>query len=468
MDPASLALSVATVLETALKLVELLHDIKEGGKQRIRLTAEISSLWLVLENVKSQLDELSSSSSQVPMTYLKTLGLTNGPLNQCAELLTTLYEKCKPKGGAGRVLQSLKWSFDKDEVDRYLLVIHRLQTSIHLAYAQTSLTVLNDVVVNTSATRQVLEGQELKQLLDWLSPIDFEAQQSQAFKSWCPGTVEWTLKLDSYSMFKDGKNPYLWCPAAPGCGKTTFCSLVIQDLRSLAASSEDMNVLGVYLNSRTTNQDDSLLQEILGSLLKQLCLSGCGPDDELRNAFHSATKSNSVLGFEDAASHLKRLMAPMRRMFLVIDGIDELLPHKRRIELIEHVKALYPTLSIFMAGRPYPELAKLCAPLSHVCDVCDDDRATGFYHCEDHLRGGWDVCASCHSNGNSHCPVETHAPLRYLTSTLVIWFRPCLEDIELYSRKRIEDDGLLEGLFRSKDSLKQQVIRKIVSESDNK
>jgi hypothetical protein len=123
MDPASLALSVATVLETAIKLVEILHDIKEGGKQRIRLSAEISSLWLVLENVKNQLDELSTSASQVPTSYLRSLSLPDGPLSQCSELLNTLYEKCTPKTGPSRVLQTLKWSFDKDEVDRYLLIV---------------------------------------------------------------------------------------------------------------------------------------------------------------------------------------------------------------------------------------------------------------------------------------------------------------------------------------------------------
>ena len=469
MDPVSLALSVATALDTVVKVVEYLHDTKEGGKQRIRLIAEISSLWLVLEAIKVQLDEMSAAStSLIPDTYLKTLGLPNGPLQQCQDILNSLHDKSKPRSGSQKVLQSLKWAFDKEEVDRYLLSVHRLQSSINLAYAQTSLTILSNVAADTSATRKEIEGQMLKQLLDWLSPIDFEAQQRQTLREWCPGTVLWTLEVDIYSRFRSRQNPYCWCPSVAGNGKTVLSSLVLRDLKALASENKGTAVLGIYLNSRSASQDESFLSDVLGNLLKQLCSAGLGPDQELRSAFHSATKSNSPLSIEDATSHLTRLLKPLDQAFIVVDAIDELQPHKRRMNMIEKLKQLTPSLSIFMTGRPFEELSKLCAPLSNVCDSCESGREAGFYHCSEHLYGGWDVCASCFSKGTVRCPVETHPSPMYLESTSTLPFEPLNEDIELYCRYRIDNDEHLEKILGRRDSLKQQVIDKIVSESQKR
>jgi hypothetical protein len=468
MDPASLALSVATVLETAIKLVEILHDIKEGGKQRIRLSAEISSLWLVLENVKNQLDELSTSASQVPTSYLRSLSLPDGPLSQCSELLNTLYEKCTPKTGPSRVLQTLKWSFDKDEVDRYLLIVHRLQTSISLSIAQTSLAVLSNVAADTSATRHALESHQLQQLHNWLSPLDFEAQQRQTSSDWCPGTVKWVLDLTEYRAFKRSENPYLWCPAPAGCGKTVLSSVIINDLRTTFPASGPVAVLGVYLTARSTTKDECLSSEIFGSLLRQVCSLGHGPDDELLAAFRSGHESNTALSAEDAMNHLKRLIAPLKQTYLVVDAIDELKPHRRRIQLTQNLKDLSASVSIFMTGRPYDELGKLCAPLHHICDVCDAERQTGLYHCEHHLDGGWDACASCFAKGHTHCPTPTHADPTYLPCQILIWFHPLREDIELYVQQRIQDDDHLDVLLRGKESLKKQLVEKIVRESDER
>ena len=86
MDPASFAFSVAALNEVAARIVEYLHDIKDGGKQRIRLTAEVSALWILLENVNAQVEELAKSSKQPSTPYLHALATPGGPLEQCQEV----------------------------------------------------------------------------------------------------------------------------------------------------------------------------------------------------------------------------------------------------------------------------------------------------------------------------------------------------------------------------------------------
>jgi hypothetical protein len=464
MEPAGLVLSIVSVVKIAAELVEVLHDFKDGGKQRIRLSAEVSSLWIVLENVKSQLDEFSASSSNVSTTYLATLGSPNGSLSQCSEILGLLLDKCSQKDGARRVLRVLRWPFDKDEVDRYLTSIHRLQTSINLAFAQTSLTLLSGIAADTNTSCEALQRQERQGLLSWLSPIDFEAQQTQTLSEWCPGTVTAFLQTPEYESFKAAECPFLWCPAGPGAGKSVFCSLVTKDLRTLSTNNENVAVLGVYISNRSASQGEIILREILGSLIKQLCLLGYGPDEELLISFRSATESARTLGADDLVRHLKRLLLQLTRTFVVIDAIDELQPHSRRVDLIDTIKELSPRLSVFIASRPLKELASLCTPLHHICDVCDG-MASGFHHCSEHEQGGWDICPSCHTKGNLHCPDQSHPPPTFLPSTLTLFYAPLESDIRRYAENRTESDKHLYDLLSRKESLRLEVINKIVDES---
>jgi hypothetical protein len=90
MDLLSVAASITALAEAAAKLVEYLHDVKDGGKQRLRLSAEVSALWLVLESVKEQVEQWPQNPKSGTRKYIELLVQTNGPLQQSTAMLDQL------------------------------------------------------------------------------------------------------------------------------------------------------------------------------------------------------------------------------------------------------------------------------------------------------------------------------------------------------------------------------------------
>ena len=460
MDPASFAFSVAALSEVAARVVEYLHDIKDGGKQRIRLTAEVSALWILLENVNAQIEELSKSPKQASTSSLRALASPTGPLEQCQEVLIKLEAKVQPRIGKSGLLQTLKWTFDKDEVKHYLDTIHRSQASINLAYSQEILSNLNTVGTDVAAARNHLDDQEARGILKWLSPIDFEAQHRQVFSDWCPGTLDWFLDYEEIQLWFAGLNPYLWVPGAPGSGKTVLSSFVINALRTTGSSPD--NVLGVYVSLQSLTSSH-IVEDVLGSLLKQM-IRVTGINQTLREAYRAREQNGGRLQLDELVYHLDQSLFQPQRYFIVLDGMDELRSQKHRLLLLQKLKSLKSHISIMLVSRPDGVLGKLLAPLSNVCDVCDAENEPGYYHCDSHPEGGWDVCEMCYQKGDSHCPVPSHDPLFRLESSMRVPFQPRGDDIRQYIQTRLERHELYPRLIRGGERPKQDMINSIIGQ----
>jgi hypothetical protein len=181
------------------------------------------------------------------------------------------------------VVQQLKWPFNKDEVERHLTAIHRLQVQINLAYSRTTLALLEDVASTTAKTYSMIDNQEMRKMLDWLSPIDFASQQAQIFAKWCPGTIGWYLGTIEYQTWLEGGNHLLWTPGLAGMGKSVLVSFVIDSLGNSIAT-QSFPTLGIYFNSRTPAGESDFMSDILSSLLKQLLIR-IGPDNQVRDQY---------------------------------------------------------------------------------------------------------------------------------------------------------------------------------------
>ena len=459
MDPASFAFSVAALSEVAARIVEYLHDIKDGGKQRVRLTAEVSALWILLENVNAQVEELAKSPDQTSASYLRALATPNGPLEQCQEILLKLEAKVRPRTSKSSLLQTLKWTFDKDEVKHYLDTIHRSQTSINLVYSQVVLSTLSSIGNDVTAARSHLDDQEARDILKWLSPIDFEAQQRQVFSDWCPGTLDWFLEHEQIEMWLTGTNPYVWVPGAPGSGKTVLSSFVINAMRNKGSSPD--KVLAVYLSLQSLTSTH-IIEEIFGSLLKQ-SIGIDGINQALRDAYRTR-EQRGRLQLGELLCYLNESLSPSARHSVVVDGLDELRNQQHRQLLLQTLKSLDTKVSIMLVSRPDGSLRRLLAPLSNACDVCDAEHEPEYYHCESHIQGGWDVCKACYENGNPHCPTVRHNPLVRLESAMRVPFVPRKDDIRQYVQARLERHELYPRLVRGGDRPKQEMIDSIIGE----
>jgi Cdc6-like AAA superfamily ATPase len=120
-----------------------------------------------------------------------------------------------------------------------------------------------------SATNHAEEERARLKTLDLISTMDFTAQQSDNLGRRQTNTGEWFLENTSFRAWATGpeENWALFCPGAPGAGKTTMAATIISSLSGLGLR-DDIGIAYVYCNYRS--RSEQTLYNLLGSLLRRL------------------------------------------------------------------------------------------------------------------------------------------------------------------------------------------------------
>jgi len=91
-------------------------------------------------------------------------------------------------------------------------------------------------------------------------------------------------------------------------------------------------------------------------MLKQLASRG-GISKLTRKAFRKAKKELGGRGLQlpEMLNILKKTIAPLRRLFICIDALDECAPKNRRelIESLREIVRVLPGARVFLTGRPH-------------------------------------------------------------------------------------------------------------------
>ena len=121
------------------------------------------------------------------------------------------------------------------------------------------------------ARERDLEAKEKKRvaIVNWLSPLSFQARQSEIYNQCIQQNVSTPDLLTSpeFDAWTSGSPWMLRCVGEPGAGKTFLCALVTQRLKSIF-ENRNVPVLCIYLNYKESSMQT--LDNLIGSLLKQL------------------------------------------------------------------------------------------------------------------------------------------------------------------------------------------------------
>ena len=121
------------------------------------------------------------------------------------------------------------------------------------------------------ARERDLEAKEKKRLaiIDWLSPLSFQARQSELHNQCIQPNVSTPSLIGSpeFDAWTSGPPWMLRCVGEPGAGKTFLSALVIERLK-LIFEDRNIPVLCIYLNYKESSIQT--LGNLIGSLLKQL------------------------------------------------------------------------------------------------------------------------------------------------------------------------------------------------------
>ncbi|KAL7963708.1 ankyrin repeat-containing domain protein [Trichoderma compactum] len=215
--------------------------------------------------------------------------------------------------------------------------------------------VLNQVYQSMGHIQLKVDKQEEKQILDWLTPIDYGLLHSDYYKRLQPGTGKWFLEQKEFQDWITGSNDILFCYGIPGAGKTILASMVINHLSSRFRGSSDIGITYVYFNYN--RQEDQDFQKLLASLLKQLAGGLHHLPESARQLYNEHSKKRTRASLEELKMDLKSVMVKYSKVFIILDALDECL----FFELQLFLSGLFGLqrehkIKILTTSRPIPEI----------------------------------------------------------------------------------------------------------------
>ncbi|KAF2965989.1 hypothetical protein GQX73_g7572 [Xylaria multiplex] len=312
MDPLSMSASIIAVLQLSSDVVKYIIAATGAAKARRSLREEILSCEYVLLQIQDHFDEAGGGT--VWLEKIKTLEGPGTPLYRVGIALGALKARLEPKLGWNKALSALKWPFDEVEVEKLVSAIQREKSLLQLALTSNCLklmegikrssdqnhsalfelvrtmkdqsrdtereyTRLNAVLMGLQKSQDYVTAglEDLREhdvyleqqvILDWITPIDYTAQQGDFINRRQLGTGKWLLDSVQFQAWTTTHSQTLFCPGIPGAGKTILTSIVVDNLHTRFGNNPDVGIAHIYCNFRLG--DDQKPEALLASVLKQL------------------------------------------------------------------------------------------------------------------------------------------------------------------------------------------------------
>ena len=346
-DPLSISASVIAIIQLSGKVIQYLRDIKESSPHKHRILLELSGTRGVLETL-NDVDNGVKDDGQL----FRNVKALEEPIKNYEALLKRLETALEPSQGLKKLGRAFKWPFDKAEVQEILTALERYKSLFGLALHADHLEISKAVKEDLAELRASQKNEETREILTWLSPLDFAAQQRRIFSKHEEGTAQWLLDDAKFSQWKTGQSRYLWCPGVPGAGKTVFSSIVLDHLANSFNQSEAA-VLGIYCDYKEFNQQSTA--KYLASLLQQLIIQRGSLPAHIKTMYETNSKKHIAPTFPELLDLLQREMLEFSRAYIVIDALDECTElNGIRDQLLEGVLQLPESTSVLITSRYIP------------------------------------------------------------------------------------------------------------------
>ena len=203
------------------------------------------------------------------------------------------------------------------------------------------------------------ENQEWQAILDWLTSIDYAAQQSDFVSRRQAGTGQWLLESVEFQAWVGGDQQVLFCPGIPGAGKTILTSIVVDYLYTKFQKNTDIGIAYLYCNFR--RQDEQKAEGLLASLLKQLAQGLPSLPESVKSLYDSHKDKRTQPTFNEISGALQSVSGLYSRIFIVVDALDECQASNGcRTKLLTEMFAFQAKsrTNIFTTSRFIPEISE--------------------------------------------------------------------------------------------------------------
>lgn len=217
-----------------------------------------------------------------------------------------------------------------------------------------------DIKESVRAIQQDQDRQRHRILLNWLSSIDFEAQQHDLFSRRQKDTGLWFMASFGYSQWINGPTKNLFCPGIPGAGKTMMTAIIVNDLQR---NMETTQIGIVYLYCNYKSQAEQSTSNLLAAMLKQLIRDRPSTADPAWNLYNQHQAKSTRPSSKELLDALQTVLATYSTVYVVIDALDECSDHDgTRSELLNACRSLQEKteLRLLITSRLVPDIESMC------------------------------------------------------------------------------------------------------------
>ena len=197
---------------------------------------------------------------------------------------------------------------------------------------------------------------ERQKLLDWITPLNFLAQQSVLLCWRQEGTGQWLFESPEFKSWMNKPGETLLCRGIPGAGKTMLASIAIDHLQG---TLRHKNIPVVYIYCDYKRQQEQTPINLMASILKQLLQHQISVPDGVMNSYHDRVNSGTRLSFEEIGEMTKILLAGVLQAYIVVDALDELPVSGQVCQiLLTYLRSLQKaqSLNLMITSRPIPQI----------------------------------------------------------------------------------------------------------------
>jgi hypothetical protein len=182
-DPLSIASGIIAVLQLTSSVVKYLRDVSDSSGYKNGMLLELSGTKGILET----LHDLSQGAGEDEL-FLSSLRLLQEPLRNYEALLKRLDAALAPVHRFKKVGKAFKWPFEKADVLEILAAIERHKALFGLALQADNIALSKAVKHELEGLRNHQKDEEMREIIQWLSPLNFATKHQDIFSKHQEGT----------------------------------------------------------------------------------------------------------------------------------------------------------------------------------------------------------------------------------------------------------------------------------------
>ncbi|KAF4948807.1 hypothetical protein FGADI_9364 [Fusarium gaditjirri] len=369
MDPLSLAASIAglvslagAVISAGYKLNSKLNEDTSDTKTLVNETASFSGILL---GVKAHLESFKTLNADLEAVH-KTIEDSKLTIKLIDELLAKLSKSNRIETlikAGGREEQAVKLLRRIEQYKTFFVLCFQLEQS---SQSETIQIQMQEIVTRLKSLDETQKGvdkavgklvdasqiQQQEKIIKWLG-TPTEDEHNDLCKQRDASSAEWILKRQEFNSWLSCPGSALLClNGTQGSGKSVIVSKVIESLQESALEPGSDAV--VYHYCRFTNPASLSPSNLVGSLIGQLLKQSSNPSallEVVNNVYEKHRKRSAHPSLQDLQALFTDLSNYFERVFLVVDGLDEMSGYWEVLDFLETLPEADTEFKVLIASR---------------------------------------------------------------------------------------------------------------------